>query len=199
MTKLAAMNTPIFWAEGHPGALNREEWKLQISGLCEQPMELSWADLQGLPHTTVEARLTSVTRWSVFGAWTGISLSTLMNLVKMQESCKYLRFWSVGEIYDTSIPIDIALKERSLVAWAFDGELLEEDYGGPIRALIPYLWGYKSAKSIVRIELMGHYKPGFWEMRGYTDSAKIEAGICRDINDAGALKRIPDGEVLEFV
>jgi hypothetical protein len=46
---------------------------------------------------------------------------------------------------------------------------------------------------------MGHYIPGFWEMRGYTDSAEIEAGVCRDINDGGELKHIPDGEVLEFV
>ncbi|HQB98649.1 MAG TPA: molybdopterin-dependent oxidoreductase, partial [Candidatus Cloacimonadota bacterium] len=78
-------------------------------------------------------------------------------------------------------------------------EYLSEDYGGPIRALIPYLWGYKSAKSIVRIELMGYYVPGFWELRGYTDSAEIEAGLCRDINDGGALKNIPGGEVVDFI
>ncbi len=199
MNKLAAMNTPIFWAEGHPGALNRDNWKLEIKGLCDNPVTLNWNQLMELTPTTVNARLTSVTRWSVYGAWTGIALSTLMDLVKMQASCKFLRFWSVGEIYDTSIPVDIALKERSLVAWAFDDEYLSEDYGGPIRALIPYLWGYKSAKSIVRIELMGYYVPGFWELRGYTDSAEIEAGLCRDINDGGALKNIPGGEVVDFI
>jgi DMSO/TMAO reductase YedYZ molybdopterin-dependent catalytic subunit len=199
MSKLAAMNTPIFWAEGHPGALDRENWSLEISGLCDAPRSFSWNELQSMPQHTVQARLTSVTRWSVYGAWTGLRLSTLLSEVKMRSECKFLRFWSIGEIYDTSIPLDIALKERSLVAWAFDGELLNEDYGGPLRAFIPYLWGYKSAKSIVKIDLMGHYIPGFWEMRGYTDSAEIEAGVCRDINDGGELKHIPDGEVLEFI
>jgi DMSO/TMAO reductase YedYZ molybdopterin-dependent catalytic subunit len=199
MHKLAKMNTPIFWAEGHPGALNRENWKLEISGLCDKPTILSWADLQNLPQTTVEARLTSVTRWSVGGAWTGVLLSTLLEHVKMQPQCKYLRFWSVGEIYDTSIPLEIALLERSLAAWAFDGELLTEDYGGPLRAFIPYLWGYKSAKSMVKIQLMSYYIPGFWELRGYTDIAEIEAGACRDINDGGVLKRIPAGEVVDFI
>ena len=81
--------------------------------------------------------------------------------MQISDSCKYLRFWSVGRIYDTSIPRSIAEKEHSLIAWAFDDELLSEDYGGPIRALIPYLWGYKSAKSMIEIELMDYYVPGF--------------------------------------
>ena len=117
----------------------------------------------------------------------------------MDTSCRFVRFWSVGEIYDTSIPLDIAQLPKSLLAWEFDRELLTEDYGGPLRAFIPYLWGYKSAKSVVKIELMEYYAPGFWEMRGYTDSGEIEAGPCRDINDEGRIKMIPAGEVVEFL
>jgi DMSO/TMAO reductase YedYZ molybdopterin-dependent catalytic subunit len=199
MHKLAQLNTPIFWAEGHPGRLDRENWQLEITGSCDNPLTLSWQDLQDLPHTTVQARLTSVTRWSVYGSWTGVTLAQILDLVKVRSSCKYLRFWSVGMIYDTSIPLEIAQKERSLIAWAYDDELLDEDYGGPLRGFIPYLWGYKSAKSIVKIELMDYYIPGFWEMRGYTDSGEIEAGVCRDINDGGKLKKIPAGEVKEFI
>ena len=199
MHKLAKINTPIFWAEGHPGSLKREDWKIEITGSCDNPCVLSWQDLQNLPQKTVEARLTSVTRWSVFGAWTGVTMADILALVKVKDSCKYLRFWSVGMIYDTSIPRDIAEKERSLLAWAYDGELLTEDYGGPVRGFTPYLWGYKSAKSIVKIELMDYYIPGFWEMRGYTDSGKIEAGPCRDINEGGKLKTIAAGEVKDFV
>jgi DMSO/TMAO reductase YedYZ molybdopterin-dependent catalytic subunit len=122
-----------------------------------------------------------------------------MNEVQVQDSCRFVRFWSYGEVYDTSIPIDIARLPKSIVAHSFDGEQLNEDYGGPIRAFIPYLWGYKSAKSIVRIELMDYYIPGFWELRGYTDSAEIEAGPCRDINDGGIIKQIPAGEVIRFI
>ncbi|MCB5251664.1 MAG: molybdopterin-dependent oxidoreductase [Candidatus Cloacimonetes bacterium] len=199
MHKLAKLNTPIFWAEGHPGSLKREDWKIEISGSCENPLTLSWQDLQNLPQSTVNARLTSVTRWSVYGAWTGVAMADILDLVKVRDSCTQLRFWSMGLIYDTSIPRKIAEKERSLLAWAFDGELLTEDYGGPVRGFTPYLWGYKSAKSIVKIELMDHYVPGFWELRGYTDSGKIEAGPCRDINDGGKLKHIPAGEVKDFV
>ncbi len=194
------MNTPIFWAEGHPGKLDREQWTLEVTGACEAPHIYSWQELMQLPATTVEGRLTSVTRWSVFGHWTGIPIADILKAVKMKDSCKFIRFWSVGLVYDTSIPLLTAQLPKSLISWAFDDELLSEDYGGPLRAFIPYLWGYKSAKSIVKMELMEHYIPGFWELRGYTDSGEIEAGACRDINDGGKLKEIPGGdEVKDFI
>ena len=79
------------------------------------------------------------------------------------------------------------------------GVFLEEDYGGPVRVFCPYLWGYKSAKSVVKIELMDHYEPGFWELRGYSDFGKIKAGKVIDINDARKVKKIPDGEVIDFM
>jgi len=94
-------------------------------------------------------------------------------------------------IYATSIPIEVALRERTLVAYEFDGENLEEDYGDPVRGFCPYLWGYKSAKSVVKIELMDQYVSGFWEQRGYTDDALITAGKVRDMNQSGRLRPIP--------
>ncbi len=199
MPGLADLQTPIFWAEGHPGSLDRDGWTLSVTGACDQPKDFSWAKLMELPQTTVQGRLTSVTRWSVLGAWSGISLKTILEAVGARDSVKYVRFWSIGEVYDTSIPLEIALKDKSIMAISFNGEPLSEDYGGPIRAFIPYLWGYKSAKSVVRIELLDHYIPGFWEKRGYTDSAEIEAGPCRDMNDGGKVKYIPGGEVTDFL
>ena len=91
--------------------------------------------------------------------------------------------------------LEIALKERTLLAWEFDDEYLEEDYGGPVRVFCPYLWGYKSAKSVVKVIFTDRYESGFWEIRGYSDEAYIEEGYVRDINDKGAYKKIPAGEV----
>ena len=198
MHKLAELNTPIFWAEGHPGSLQRENWQIAVTGCCAHPRIFSWQDLLALPQREVTSRLTSVTRWSVEGLWLGIPLAEILQVVQVSESCSYVRFWSINEIYDTSIPIAIARKEKSLLAYSFDGEFLTEDYGGPVRAFIPYLWGYKSAKCVVKIELMDYYVPGFWEKRGYTDSGEIEAGKCRDLNDGGKIKYIPAGEVLKL-
>ena len=198
MHKLATLNTPIFWAEGHPGKLNRDEWEIRVSGACDEPQTFTWQDLITLPQTEADGRLTSVTRWSVRGIWKGVALSTILREVGMQPSCKYLRFWSVGEVYDTSIPLETALREKSILAHSFDDEYLTEDYGGPVRAFIPYLWGYKSAKSVVRIELMEYYVPGYWEKRGYTDSAEIEPGRVRDMNAGGEVKIIPGGDEVKF-
>jgi len=199
MSRLKELRTPIFWVEGHPGPLDRESWKIEVRGLCSNPRVFSWPDLMSMHKTIIDARLTSVTRFSVFGHWGGIRISDMLKAVGMSRQVTHIRFWSVKNIYDTSIPLDIALREKTLLAYEYDGEYLEEDYGGPIRALVPYLWGYKSAKSVLRVELLDHYLSGFWEKRGYTDDAVIEAGFVRDINDGGRIRRIPGGEVLSFL
>jgi DMSO/TMAO reductase YedYZ molybdopterin-dependent catalytic subunit len=152
-----------------------------------------------MPKSIADARLTSVTRFSVRGRWGGVKVSDILDAVNADRSVRYVRFWSVKNIYDTSIPIDIARRERMLLAYEFDGEYLEEDYGGPVRAFCPYLWGYKSAKSVLKIELMDHYISGFWEQRGYPDEAYIEAGNVRDMNAGGKSRPIPAGEVIRFL
>jgi len=199
MSRLKDLRTPVFWVEGHPGKLDRESWQIEVTGLCENPGTITWQHLISMPKTVADARLTSVTRFSVRGRWGGVRLSDVLEEVRATPRVKYVRFWSVKKVYDTSIPIDVALFERTLMAYEFDNEYLEEDYGGPVRAFVPYLWGYKSAKSVLKIELMDHYVSGFWEQRGYTDDAWIEAGKVRDMNAGGRLRPIPDGEVIKFL
>jgi DMSO/TMAO reductase YedYZ molybdopterin-dependent catalytic subunit len=199
MSRLRELRTPIFWAEGHPGKLNREGWAVEVSGLCANPRTFTWQELIALPKSIAEARLTSVTRFSVQGKWGGVKVADLLNVVQASPQTQYVRFWSYRMIYDTSIPIEVALRERTLLAYEFDEEYLEEDYGGPVRGFCPYLWGYKSAKSVVKIELMDRYVSGFWEQRGYPDDALITAGKVRDMNQGGRLRPIPSGEVIRFL
>ena len=199
MGRLKELRTPIFWVEGHPGNLDRNGWEIEVKGLCENPKQFSWQELSALPKAVVDARLTSVTRFSVRGQWGGVALSQILDSVKPDAAVKYVRFWSVKKVYDTSIPLETALLEKTLLAYEFDGEFLEEDYGGPVRVLCPYLWGYKSAKSVVEIELMDHYVSGFWEKRGYSDDGQITSGKVRDMNEGGRVRLIPDGEVIGFL
>jgi DMSO/TMAO reductase YedYZ molybdopterin-dependent catalytic subunit len=199
MSRLRELRTPIFWAEGHPGKLNRESWGVEVSGLCANPKTFTWQELIVLPKSIADTRLTSVTRFSVRGRWGGVRVADLLDEVRANATTKYVRFWSYRMIYDTSIPIEVALLERTLLAYEFDSEYLEEDYGGPVRGFCPYLWGYKSAKSVVKVELMDHYISGFWEQRGYPDDALITAGKVRDMNQGGRLRSIPNGEVIRFL
>ena len=199
MSRLKELRTPVFWAEGHPGKLNRENWVIEVSGLCANPKTFTWQELIALPKSIADARLTSVTRFSVRGRWGGVSVADLLDEVQVDTTTKYIRFWSYRMIYDTSIPVEVALREKTLLAYEFDDEYLEEDYGGPVRGFCPYLWGYKSAKSVVKVELMDRYLSGFWEQRGYPDDALITAGKVRDMNQSGRLRSIPDGEVMRFL
>ncbi len=199
MSRLKELRTPIFWAEGHPGKLNREGWVIEVSGFCGKPRTFTWEELIAFPKLIADARLTSVTRFSVGGRWGGVRVADLLNAVKAAPQTQYVRFWSYRMIYDTSIPIEVALRERTLLAYEFDGELLDEDYGGPVRGFCPYLWGYKSAKSVIKIELTDRSISGFWEQRGYLDDALITAGKVRDMNQGGRVRPIPDGEVIRFL
>ena len=199
MSRLKEFRTPIFWAEGHPGKLNREGWSIEVSGLCKDSKKFSWQDLIALPKSIADARLTSVTRFSVRGKWGGVKAADLLDAVQAVPEARYVRFWSYRLIYDTTLPVEVALRERTLLAYEFDGEYLDEDYGGPVRGFCPYLWGYKSAKSVVKVELMDCYISGFWEQRGYSDDALSTAGKVRDMNQGGRLRSIPDGEVIRFL
>jgi len=198
MSKLKDMRTPIFWAEGHPGPLSAEGWAVQVDGLVEKPVTLTYEEILALPKSIADARLTSVTRWSVRGKWGGVRFSDLFELVKPKPEAEYVQFVSYRQIYTTCVPLEVALRERTLLAYEFDGEPLDSDYGGPVRALCPYLWGYKSAKSVVGVKLVDHSIPGYWEVRGYPDAARIKAGRVHDVN-THRWRHIPDGEVIEFL
>lgn len=183
MGRLRDLKVPVFWAEGHPGELDRQKWTVEVTGTCKKPGTFSWQEFLSLPKTVADARLTSVTRFSVRGRWGGVRVADLLAMVEPDREVRFIRFWSVGRKYHTSIPLEVAQRGRTLLAYEFDEEYLDEDYGGPVRAFCPYLWGYKSAKSVVSVELMDHYVSGFWERLGYPDEALIEAGKVRDMNE----------------
>ena len=67
MSRLKELKTPVFWVEGHPGKLDREGWKIEVTGPCKNPKIFSWQELSTLPKDIADARLTSVTRFSVRG------------------------------------------------------------------------------------------------------------------------------------
>jgi DMSO/TMAO reductase YedYZ molybdopterin-dependent catalytic subunit len=198
VSKLKDMHTPVFWAEGHPGPLSAEGWEVQLGGLVERPTTLTYEEIVALPKNIADARLTSVTRWSVRGLWGGVRINDLLASVGVKPEASHVQFISYRRIYTTCLPLEVALRERTLLAYEFDGEPLDADYGGPVRGFCPYLWGYKSAKSVVAIVLHDRSIPGYWEVRGYPDAAQIRAGRVNDVN-AHRWRHIPDGEVIEFL
>ena len=198
MSRLSELNTPVFWAEGHPGPLAAEGWEVQVGGLVGNPTTITYEDVVAMPTTVADARMTSVSGWSVRGKWEGVQLKHVIDSVKPMPEAAHVQFTSYRGIYTTCIPLDVALSERTLLAHTFDGEPIEEDYGGPLRVFCPYLWGYKSAKCLVGIQLVEWSIPGFWEARGYPDHGEIKGRVLLDVN-TGRQRRIPGGEVVEFL
>jgi DMSO/TMAO reductase YedYZ molybdopterin-dependent catalytic subunit len=196
--KLDDLQTPVFWAEGHPGPLSAEGWKVAVGGLVGKPVKLTYEEILAMPKTVADARLTSVSGWTVRGEWGGVRLSDILSLVEPSSQASDVQFTSYRGTYTTCIPLEEALKERTLLAYDFGGEPLSSTYGGPVRIFCPYLWGYKSAKSVVEIALVDRSIPGFWEVRGYPDQAVIKPRQILDVNSQRR-RRIPGGEVIEFI
>jgi DMSO/TMAO reductase YedYZ molybdopterin-dependent catalytic subunit len=193
------MRTPIFWAEGHPGELSPVGWQIEVGGgLVSSAYTISYQELLSMPKAIADARLTSVSGFSVRGQWGGVRLSDLLDRAGVKPGATHVQQVSYRRIYTTCIPMEVARAERTLLAYEFDGEPIEADYGGPVRVFCPYLWGYKSAKSVVALYPRDRSKLGYWELRGYPDEGQIKSRWLLDVN-TGQNRRIGDGEVIDFV
>jgi DMSO/TMAO reductase YedYZ molybdopterin-dependent catalytic subunit len=144
-----------------------DRWRLTIDGLVEAPMHLDWAAFQSLPQTDAVSDIHCVTAWSRFdNRWRGVSVHEVLRMVRPQASVKFVMLHSYDS-YTTNLPIEDFAAEGALLASHWEGSPLSSDHGGPVRALVPQLYFWKSAKWLKRIEFLAADRPGFWEERGY--------------------------------
>ena len=195
MSKLARLKVPVFLAEGRP-KIDFDEWRLKVEGLVEEPRLLSLAEIKKLPFSRVDARLTSVSGWSVRAIWEGVLFTDFLKSLKLKPEANHVTFSSVGG-YDSTVALSDLIHPRVLLCYAVEGEPLEVEYGAPVRMIIPNLWGYKSVSCLGRIEFTNEMKGGYWEDRGYPRAATIEPGYTLDINTRQH-RQIKGGEITEF-
>jgi DMSO/TMAO reductase YedYZ molybdopterin-dependent catalytic subunit len=197
MSILKELETPIFYAEGMPHGVTAGNYTLAVDGLLTGgPTTLTFADIVAMPLTTVNARLTSVSGWTVRADWQGVRFIDFLTHLAIDPRASHVNFTSFGR-YTTCVPLDALRYDKVLVCHQVGGEHLELEYGGPVRMFVPQLWGYKSCKGLARMTFTDRTIPGFWETRGYTDRAEIEPGRILDIN-SGETRTIRGGEVTEF-
>lgn len=193
MPSLFDLKVPVFWAEGQP-EIPAGGIPLAVGGLVEHPLTLDHAGIRALAVDEVDCRLTSVTRWSVRATWRGILMRRLVGMVKPTGEARFVRLTSFGGAYTTTVGIADLDHPRAVFAVAANGEDLPVEYGGPVRALFPHLWGYKSAKSLVAVDFLAAYESGYWERRGYEGEARITATKLYDLNSR-TTRAHPGGEV----
>ncbi|MFH1059434.1 MAG: molybdopterin-dependent oxidoreductase [Pseudomonadota bacterium] len=196
MSLLSELKVPAFRAGGLP-QLPDDQWTLKISGLVEEPQEFSLAAVMAWPGVTIDARLTSVSGWSVRAPWRGAPWREVISRLRPQASASHATFISQGGVYDTTLGLADLDHPRVLLTWGVGEEPLERLYGGPLRMIVPHFWGYKSAKWLAEIRFGQGMRGGYWEDRGYTREGKIEPGSTIDYN-TGQRRAIAGGEVLDF-
>jgi DMSO/TMAO reductase YedYZ molybdopterin-dependent catalytic subunit len=147
------------------------QWELKIHGQVEQPVTLNWARFLALPQFTDVSDFHCVTTWSQFDMeFTGVSFLTLAELVKPAAAASHVYF-KAYDGYTTNNPLDALLDDDVLIAHAWNGRPLAREHGGPARVIVPKRYAWKGAKWVQEIIFLDHDRPGFWEQRGYSNTA----------------------------
>ncbi len=169
-----------------------EPWSVQIDGLVDRPGTYDFQDI--MSEMTVEERIyrfRCVEAWSMVIPWNGFELADLLNMAGVQEGAKYVAFetaYRPEEMPGTRFPIlewpyreglrlDEAMHPLTIMATGIYDRPIPNQNGAPLRLVVPWKYGFKSIKSIVKITLTEDEPPTSWNM-----SAPREYGFYSNVN-----------------
>jgi len=151
--------------------VSKSDWALKITGLVENPVTLTWEQFLALPQFKDVSDFHCVTTWSQFDMiWDGVAFLTLADLVKPKPEATHVFFKSYDG-YSTNNPLDVLMDDDVLIAHSWNGQPLPPEHGGPARVIVPKRYAWKGAKWIREITFMNRDILGFWELRGYSNTA----------------------------
>ncbi|MEP7320151.1 MAG: sulfite oxidase-like oxidoreductase [Panacibacter sp.] len=151
--------------------ITTDQWSLTLDGAVEHPVTLTWDDFMALPQTDDTSDFHCVTTWSKLNMnWKGVRLLDLAALVQPKETATHILCYGYDD-YTTNVSLEEALKPDVLLVHSYEGKPLPEEHGGPVRMITPQLYAWKGSKWISRIEFLTKNKRGFWEERGYSNTA----------------------------
>ncbi len=166
-------NSLRYYQDGPPESVDINTWHLSLTGLVEKELKLSYSDILALPNVEESRRMVCVCNWSIRRTWTGVLLSTLIEMAGVKNPEKlYLKQSSIGTpekgVYHSTIALGDALSRRTLLVHSVDGETLPIVQGYPLRLIDFGLYGYKNVKGLSRLEVTDKFELGEWENRaGY--------------------------------
>lgn len=144
-----------------------EDFRLTLAGAVEKPAVWDWDSFLALPQTTIVRDIHCVTNWSVYDQeWIGVRARDVLEQVRPRPEARVVMLKS-HDGYSANVPLAVFASESVLLAHTLNGAPLAPSHGGPVRAVIPCLYFWKSVKWLRRIELLEHDAPGYWEARGY--------------------------------
>lgn len=175
--------------------LDLKQWKIEVSGLVEKPKTYSLEDLITLAGGSIEERIyrfRCVEAWSMVVPWSGFPLSQLIEKLKPKSSAKFVKFQTFSDKklapnlselsqypwpYTEGLTIEEAMNPLALVATGMYGKPLPKQNGAPLRLVVPWKYGFKSIKSIVKIEFTDKQPKTLWN-----DLASSEYGFYANVN-----------------
>jgi len=174
-----ATNRILRWGIDHPGItstnprIDTSTYLLTVDGEVGNPVELSWNNVLQLPQTVSVSDFHCVEGWSVLDCrWEGVRFKDLASLAKPKPTAQAVTFECVDN-YTTSLFLSELEGDDVLLAYKLNGEDLEEGLGFPLRLIVPSKYAYKSALWVTRVRFTRGKELGFWERRGYSDSADV--------------------------
>ena len=173
--------------------LKTNPWMLTIDGLVEKPVTIDIRDLLKKVGGIEERvyRFRCVEAWSMTVPWSGFALNKILSLVKPKTSAKFLRFETFFDPdvapgqkqkwypwpYVEGITIDEAKNDLSFLATGIYGKKMPNQNGAPLRLVLPWKYGFKSIKSLVKISFVDKKPMGMWEK-----IAPLEYGFWANVN-----------------
>lgn len=161
----------------HAHMLTTKPWSVQINGMVDKPGDYAFADI--MEAMTIEERIyrfRCVEAWSMVIPWNGFELADLLNMAGVQEGAKYVafetalrpdempgvRFPVIDWPYVEGLRLDEAMHPLTIMATGIYGKDIPNQNGAPLRLVVPWKYGFKSIKSIVRITLTDKEPPTAW-------------------------------------
>jgi DMSO/TMAO reductase YedYZ molybdopterin-dependent catalytic subunit len=155
------------------------DWKLEIGGLVENPLTLDWQAFTALPQVDDVSDFHCVTSWSRYdNHWRGVRFRTIAELAVPKEEARFVLCTGYDAApgtfvpYTTNLLLERAIEEDVLLVHSWEGEPLPVEHGGPCRMITPKLYAWKGTKWIRKIEFLPRDRKGFWEVRGYSNTAE---------------------------
>lgn len=148
-----------------------ERWHFTVKGLVRNNLNFTFDEFKRLPSVELKTDFHCVTGWSKFDLlWKGVLFKTIAALAEPLPEAMFVSIIAENA-YTTNLPLDVAMDDDVLFAYEYEKMPLTPEHGYPLRLVVPKRYAYKSAKWVIGIEFLREDRPGFWETRGYSNSA----------------------------
>jgi DMSO/TMAO reductase YedYZ molybdopterin-dependent catalytic subunit len=178
--------------------VDHKAWRLEVTGLVDNPASFSLEDLLAWPQMEQVSRMKCVECWSFKARWGGFHYNALAERVVPQPGATHVRF-DCADGYWEMVSIEELADPRVVFVLRMNDELVQDEYGAPLRMMFPAKYGYKSAKAVTTVTFTDQEGKGYWSTVGpYTVDGQIQPGFDWPQDLPNQRKDIEGGEITAY-